>query len=94
MVSDAAEKAELLNSFFSSVFTTESVESIPLHDPCFTGSVSQRLRDITVDTPVIADKLHVLRPDNSAGDDNLSPRLLGDLSTKLVTSDSLIFSDH
>jgi len=91
MVSAAAEKAELLNSFFSSVFTRESVESIPLPDPCFTGSVSQRLCDITVDVSVIADKLCALRPDKSAGDDNLSPRLLRDLSTELSTPVSLIF---
>jgi len=42
MVGDAAEKAELLNKFFSSVFTRESVESIPVPDPCFAGSVGLR----------------------------------------------------
>jgi len=91
LISDAAEKAELLNNFFSSVFTRETVESIPSPDPCFTGSVNQRLCDINVDASVIAGKLHALRPDKSAGDDNLSPRLLRDLSTELATPVSLIF---
>jgi len=91
LISNATEKAELLNNFFSSVFTRESVDSIPLPDSCFTGSVDQRLCDITVDASVIADKLHALRPDKSAGDDNLSPRFLKDLSAEIATTVSLIF---
>ena len=91
LISDATEKAELLNNFFSSVFTRETVESIPSPDPCFTGSVTQHLYDINVDASVIAGKLHALRPDKSAGDDNLSPRLLRDPSTELATPVSLNF---
>ena len=66
--------------------------SIPFrHLICASGSVGQRLCVITVDASVIADKLYALRPDKSAGDDNLSPRLLRDLSTELLIPVSLIF---
>ena len=44
-----------------------------------------------MDVSVIADKLQSLRSDKSAGDDNLSPRLLKVLSTEIALPVSLIF---
>jgi len=64
-----------------------------LPKPYFTGDTSQRLCDINVDATIIANKLHALRPDKAAGDDNLSPRLLKVISTELATPLSLIFSN-
>ena len=91
LVSDATDKAELLNDFFSSVFTRESVDAIPVPAPCFTGTASERLCDINVDSSVIADRLQSLRSDKAAGDDNLSPRLLKVLSSEIAIPVSLIF---
>jgi len=91
LVSDATDKAELLNDFFSSVFTRESVDSIPLPAPCFTGTANERLCDINVDSSGIADRLQSLRSDKAAGDDNLSRRLLKVLSTEIAIPVSLIF---
>ena len=48
LINDAKDKAELLNDFFSSVFTRESVDSIPVPAPYFTGSVSEHLCDVNV----------------------------------------------
>ena len=81
----------LLKKFFSSVFTRESVDSIPVPAACFTGNASERLCDITVDVSVIAAKLQSLRSDETSGDDNLSPRLLKAISTEIAFPVSLIF---
>ena len=91
LITNAQEKAEVLNDFFSSVFTKEDVSDIPVPDSCFTGSSSDRLCDIDVNCATIADKLSKLRSDKAPGDDNLSPRLIRALSNEIAVPISLIF---
>jgi len=91
LTTNPQEKAEILNDFFSSVFTKEDVSNIPTPDSVFTGSSSDRLCDIDVDSSSISDKLSNLRPDKAPGDDNLSPRLIRALSSVLAVPISMIF---
>ena len=77
--SDCLSKAEILNSFFSSVFVTENATDIPdLPDRNF----NDELRDIVV-TPKQVEKQKQLFKFNSSkspGQDQMHPRVLKELS--------------
>ena len=68
--SELKVKAEMLNDFFSTVFTKEDAKCAPVLKPL----CDAKLVDISVD--IIMKKLSSLKEDKAAGDDNLSPRLL------------------
>ena len=71
-----ADKAEVLNKFFSSVFTTENMENIPVF-PSQTESV---LESILVTEKMMLDKLKSLNTSKSEGPDGMHPRLLKELA--------------
>ncbi len=71
-----AEKAELLNSFFISVFTRENVESMPL----ITSSDIEPISNLVVTEESVQKKLMKLNPCKSSGPDELHPKVLKELS--------------
>ena len=82
-----SEKAEVLNNFFTSVFTLEDSSNIP--------SFPQRTPK-TLSTPVISvdemkNKLKQLNTSKSAGPDNMHPRLLKELAEVIALPLKLLF---
>ena len=70
----AIAKAEILNKFFSSIFTTEMlVDSLVNHDTPFLGDY---LNSFTITPEMVRDKLHDLNPEKSPGPDGWHPILL------------------
>jgi endonuclease/exonuclease/phosphatase family metal-dependent hydrolase len=67
------EKAEILNSFFTSVFTKECTENVPALE---TRQYSCPLDDIEFSESEVITKLSKLNISKSAGPDNLHPRIL------------------
>ena len=45
LISDAKQKAQVLNDFFGSVFTKEDITDIPVPDSCFVGGCEAKLVD-------------------------------------------------
>ena len=86
-VNEPRMKAEMLNNFFSSVFTVENYTGMPLLDS-FSG---EKLVDIAVDTEVIKNKLRDIKVDKAAGDDNMVPNVLKAVYTEIVLSVAMIF---
>jgi hypothetical protein len=76
------EMAEVLNHFFSSVFTREDTVNVP--DPADTGCRDE-LRDINISVRAVKGKIKKLRVDAAAGPDKIGPLLL----KKLVEEISL-----
>ena len=76
---DSRVKAELLNDFFSSVFTREDDSDIPVQNPM----CEVKLQDIDVHVDIIK-KLTILKEDKAAGDDSLSPRILKGISDEVA----------
>ena len=89
-VTDGKHIAEVLNDYFSSVFTKEVTSSMPEARRIFTGDNSEVLKDITVDVDIVRTKLKALRPDKAAGPDNIPPKLLRELSEELCHPLSVI----
>ena len=84
-----AEKAELLNDQFSSVFTKEDTENIPQQEDL---NINSPLTNITVTTEKVKKKLNKLRTDKSCGPDDVHPLILKKLSDTLAEPLCQIFN--
>jgi len=71
--------AEKFNTYFSSVFTTENMSSIPSVDYVYTGCESDKLLEIQIELGTVMKVLDKFRCDNAGGTDELSSRLLIEL---------------
>ena len=65
--------------------------SIPTPVSYFSGSEENKLLDISIDPQDIADKLSKLKSDKAAGDDNMAPRFLKEVSHEIAMPVALIF---
>ena len=83
------EKAELLNAFFSDVFTKEYLATIPTLDQ---RAYREPLRDITINDDMVAAVLGRLKPNKSPGDDGLHPLVLVELKNEMATPLRMIFT--
>ena len=85
LVTAAAEKANLLNKQFVSVFSKTSTKT--LLEP----KVNSLMRDITITQEGVAKQLKQLDPYKAAGPDNISPRVLKELADVLAPSLTSLF---
>ena len=81
------EKAEVLNTFFSNVFTNEDTTCIP-H---FENRTNEKLTDIVITETDIVNKLSKLDPTKSEGPDGIHPRILKELSETLGVPLKILF---
>ena len=72
----SSQKAEVLNNFFTSVFTREDTDDIPYPEAKNVDSVS----DLTITTTKVREKLLKLNPNKSPGPDGMHPRVLLELT--------------
>ena len=91
LVTDADEKADTLNDFFASVFTREDESDIPTPVSYFSGNEENKLLDISIDPSEVAAKLSKMKSDKAAGDDNMAPRFLKEISDEIAVPVALIF---
>ena len=82
MVSSNEDKARLLNSFFTSVFTIEDTDSVPVMEP---RSFKEPLRDIPIGEDTVRTKLEKLLPAKSPGPDGWHPRWLKEIAEVIAT---------
>ena len=86
---DDLTKAQLLNTFFSSVFTRENTESMPTIAPRHDNKF---LNDLTITPVIIAKKPKKLKPTKSAGPDGLHPRVLVETADTICYPLEIIFT--
>ena len=87
-IDDNQEKADLLNSYFASVFQNEESEPIPnFEDRAFQHEINTVM--ITLDK--ISKTIDRLKPSKSQGPDNIHPMLLKECKRVLVTPLKYIF---
>ena len=70
--SDSKVKVELLNDFFSSVFTREDAAAVPT----LSVLTDEKLEDVDVSVETIHSRLCKLKLDKAAGDDGITLRIL------------------
>ena len=76
--------AEVLNEYFSSVFTTEDISSLPVPFPKFEGNKSEHLGQLFANPVMIANKIKKMKDNKSPGVDGIPPKLLKQISTPLA----------
>ena len=82
------EKAEVLNNFFSSVFTKEDTQNIP--EPEMKNNIS-RLNDIHITETDLTKYIQRLKPNKSPGPDGIHPRILKELATAIAKPLCMLF---
>ena len=79
IISDGFQMAEVLNAYFSSVFTTEDISSLPVPLTKFEGSKSDYLGQLFVTSEMIAKKIKKMK------DDGIPPKLLKEIVEQIST---------
>ena len=88
VASSPADKAEVLNSFFASVFTLEDLHTIPA-PPAY--DINEILTTINITPDVVKEKLDGLNPNKSPGHDKWHPHFLRELSEAISKPLSILF---
>ena len=75
IISDGLQMAEVLNEYFSSVFITEDISSLPVPFTKFEGNKSEHLGQLFVTPEMIAKKIKKMKDNKSPGVDRIPPKL-------------------
>ena len=76
--------ANLLNNYFSSVFTKEDLSYIPIPANIFPNPMTDELSDIVIDEEIVREKLSNINTNKSLGADEIHPKLLYELREALL----------
>ena len=87
-ISDDADKADLLNKFFCSVFTNENLNHIPEPTPKIENDC---LDTVEISKEKVEKLLAALDPGKSEGADGMNPKILKELSHQLAEPMTMIF---
>ncbi|KAE8620975.1 hypothetical protein XENTR_v10004632 [Xenopus tropicalis] len=91
LVDENGEKAEILNSYFSSVYTSEEPDNEGF--PCNISSSSNLATDAWVTRGGIQKRLEHVKVNKGPGPDGIQPRVLNELSAVIAKPLHLIFQD-
>jgi Reverse transcriptase (RNA-dependent DNA polymerase) len=80
-VTDKKKMAEILNSYFSSIFTIEGDGAVPAAE---SADAAMRLEQIQVDQDRVRKKLRELKPGSAPGPDGIGALLLKELAEQVV----------
>jgi len=84
LILDDEDRAQLLNTYFSSVFTKENMTHMPevkYRDD--TGGEDEKLKDIRIDSFMVFNKLVKLKEGKAPGDDGLVPMFLKKVASEI-----------
>ena len=84
--------AEVLNEYFSSVFTTEDISTLPVPFTNFEGSKSEHLGQLFVTPEMIAKKIKKMKDNKSPGVDGIPPKLLKEIVEQISTPLAILFN--
>ena len=86
------QMAEVLNEYFSSVFTTEDISSLPVPFTKFEGNKSEHLGQLFVTPEMIAKKIKKMKDNKSPGVNGIPPKLLKEIIEQISTPLAKVFN--
>ena len=92
IISDGFQTAEVLNEYFSSVFTTENISSLPVPFTKFEGNTSEHLVQLFVTPEMIAKQIKKMEENKSPGVDGIPPKLLKEIVEQISTPLAKLFN--
>ena len=84
--------AEVLNEYFSSVFTTEDISSLPVPFTKFEGNKSEHFGQLFVTPEIVAKKIKKIKYNKSPGVDAIPQKLLKEIVEKISTPLAKLFN--
>ena len=90
-VTDDQVGANLLNQFFTSVFTAENVNKMPEPSRLFTADESSQLTDILLTEGEIEKSLANLKPNKAPGVDSILPNVIKEVAKEVAPPLTMIF---
>ena len=84
--------AEVLNEYFSSVFTKEDISSLPVPFTKFEGSKSEHLGQSFVTPEMIAKKIKKMEDNKSPGVDGITRKLFKEIVEQISTPLTKLFN--
>ena len=92
IISDGFQMAVVLNEYFSSVFTTEDISSLPVPFTKFKGNKSEHLGQLFVTPEMIAKKIKKMKNNKSPGVDGIPTKLLKEIVDQISTPLAKLFN--
>ena len=90
-ISDGFQMTEVLNEYFSSVFTTKDISSLQVPFTKFEGNKSEHLGQLFVTPVMIANKIIKMKDNKSSGVDGIPPKLLKEIVEQISTPLAKLF---
>ena len=84
--------AEVLSEYFSSVFTTEDISSLPVPFTKLEGNTSEHVGQLFVTPEIIAKKIKKMKENKSPGVDGIPPKLLKEIVEQISTPLAKLFN--
>ena len=85
------EMADALNIYFSSVFTLEDKNNLPVHEPLLADNV-ECLTNMLITPAMIVTKIKKLKDNKSPGIDGITPKLLKELAEEFSVPLAIMFN--
>ena len=91
IITDDREAANILNEYFSSVFTTEDCAHIPVPGKLFQKNIEEGLISVEITEEMVSEKLQKININKCPGVDEIHPKMLLELKAYLVKPLTSIF---
>ena len=85
------EMADALNIYFSSVFTLEDKNNLPVHEPLLADNV-ECLTNMLITPAMIVTKIKKLKDNKSPGIDGITPKLLKEIAEEISVPLAIMFN--
>ena len=92
IISNGFQMAEVLNEYFSSVFTTEDISSLPVPFTKFEGNKSEHLGQLFVTPEMLAKKIKKMKDNKSCRVDGIPSKLLKEVVELISTPLAKLFN--
>ena len=86
-VADEQGMTEILNNFFSSVFTREQTDNVPAAEEMGASD----MQNVVITHRLVRTKIRKLKPASAAGPDGIGPRILQELADEITPALAIIF---
>ena len=91
VVTDDKESADILNRFFTTVYTKEDLTNMPVPRQMFFGREEDKLREVHMDMDIVRKKLIVLKPDKAPGAGGIYAVALREVAEEICQPLSVLF---